>query len=93
MMYNLRPKGESIISWLLKYGEKAGEVPPSRHIRDGAVAVVLYNPYEGAAPIARICYSALDFQKAKHNCSFINCRWWWVPIAQVKPFMGGQVIR
>lgn len=93
MRYVIRPKGESIIAWLLKFGEIAADTPPRTHIRDRThVAVCLHKmPY---GPEARICYSGLELHDARCACTrIITNKWFWVPIEAVKPFMHGQEIR
>ena len=93
MMYTIKPKGESIISWLLKYGTMQHHAPV-RHRDGNAVIICMYKDHNG--PIARVCYDSMQLYDATRQCQTRigePCRWFWVPIHVVKPFMHGQEIR
>lgn len=91
MMYTIRPKNESIITWLLKYGIEL-ETAPALHIDGTWVTICLHKmPY---GPEARICYSRTELRDAIIACERIKTnKWFRVPMQHVRPFMKGQEIK
>lgn len=90
MMYTIRPKNESLISWLLKYGTMQHNAP-DRHRSGNDVCICMTKAAHG--PLARVCYNGMELHNARQDCERTQaCRWFWVPTRYVQPFMHGQEI-
>lgn len=92
-MYTIRPKGESLITWLLKYADAEQHNAPSSHRNGNSVCICLFKSPHG--PVARVCYNGLELHNARQQCRAhpsSPCKWFFVPTRFVQPFMHGQVI-
>lgn len=90
-MYTITPKQDSKVVWCEKYGDLA-DAYTNKHIKDNCVLVCLY-VFNGE-PIIRVCYSRFEHEHTLKSVFSRSspCRWYWVPISIVQPFMQGQEI-